>query len=70
MPRVVSALFACLFAFPALAADKLVMAPPAAWVKPLEVTAPPIGDSGPAIRILLQDRQLNFSPEGDSEFVD
>ncbi len=70
MPRVVIALFACLFAFPALAADKLVMAPPAAWVKPLEVTAPPIGDSGPAIRILLQDRQLNFSPEGDSEFVD
>lgn len=69
MPRVVIALLACLFALPALAADKLVMAPPAAWVKPLEVTAPPIGDSGPPIRILLQDRQLNFSPEGDSEFV-
>ena len=69
MPRVLIALLACLFAFPALAADKLVMAPPAAWVKPLAVTAPPIGDSGAAIRILLQDRQLNFGREGDSEFV-
>ena len=70
MPRVVIVMLACLFALPALAADKLLMGAPAAWVKPLEVTAPPIGDSGAPIRILLQDRQLNFSPEGDSEFVD
>ncbi len=76
MPRVVFAPLAFLFvplvflfAWPTLAADKLVMGPVPDWVRPLDVKAPPVGDTGLPIRVLLQDRQLNFSPNGDSEFV-
>ena len=70
MLRVVFALLVCLVALPAAAADRLVMGPIPNWVKPLEVTAPPVGETGLPVRILLQDRQLSFSPEGDSEFIE
>lgn len=70
MFRVVFALAVCLFALPAAAADKLVMAPIPGWVKPLEIKAPPIDETDLPVRLLLHDRQLSFSPEGDSEFIE
>lgn len=69
MLRVAFALLAFMVALPAFAAEQLIMGPAPDWVKPLEVKPPPIGDAGPPVRVLLQDRQLSFGPDGDSEFV-
>eukprot|EP01035_Chromulina_nebulosa_P065247 gene65247-89262_t len=69
MLRVVFAFLICLLAWPATAADPLGVGPAPAWVRPLTVSAPPIGADGGPFRILLQDRQLNFTPQGDSEYA-
>ncbi|MBU1377453.1 MAG: DUF3857 domain-containing protein [Alphaproteobacteria bacterium] len=34
------------------------------------MSTPALDSTGPAVRILLQDRQLNFTTQGDSEFVE
>jgi hypothetical protein len=55
---------------PAFAADKLLKGPPPAWVKPIEVKPMPLGDDGPAVRVLLQDQQLYLGAEGESQYVE
>lgn len=62
--------FVLLAAQPAWSAEKVMVAPPPPWVKPLQVSVPPLGEAGSPVRILLQDRQLNFTPQGDSEFME
>jgi len=69
MLRVVLCVVGVLLAFPAFAAEQPAFAPPPAWVKPVEVAAPAIDESGPPLRFLLEDRQLNFGPDGDAEYV-
>ncbi|PZQ64935.1 MAG: hypothetical protein DI570_03715 [Phenylobacterium zucineum] len=67
MLRVVWAACLASVASQAWAADEVVLAPPAAWVKaapqvPLETTP---GD-GHALKYLRLDRQLDFGPDGDA----
>ena len=59
-----------LSAVPARAGDKLLRGPPPAWVKPAEVKYQPLGDDGPAVRQLLQDRQIHVGDEGQSEYFE
>jgi len=70
MLRVVLVAVVALAAAPAFAGDKLLRGPMPEWVKPIEVKAPPLGDDGPAVRMLLEDHQLFLGPDGQSEFVE
>lgn len=53
----------------AAAADKPVMAPPAAWVQPHDIPKPKDEKAG-AYRLLLADQQANFGPDGDTFYVE
>ena len=53
---------------PALAADKISYAAPAAWVQVAEVPQAPPGDGAAAVQSLLDDNQTRFGPEGDSYY--
>lgn len=64
--------FAGLVAFAATtaqAAETLLTGPAPAWVKPLPAVAPgPLPAEGAPLRLLRQDRQLNFGPDGDAAY--
>ncbi|WP_296597577.1 DUF3857 domain-containing protein [Phenylobacterium sp.] len=64
-----AAVLAAALAVPALAADQLRFGPPPAWAKTIEPQTPEIGASGPALRFLLEDHQLNIAPSGNEEYV-
>lgn len=58
-----------LFASPALADDKLSIAPPPAWVKPrAEIQPSPLPIDGPPIRVLRLDRQLSLDSDGEAYY--
>ncbi|HET6971066.1 MAG TPA: DUF3857 domain-containing protein, partial [Phenylobacterium sp.] len=69
MLKVVLAALAALYAGPAFAGEALLKGPPAAWVKPLAIQVPAIGDDGPAVRSLLQDQELRLGDGGEAEYV-
>ena len=51
-----------LLATSAHAADKLMIAPPAAWVKPMPAPPTPVATGEAPIRLLLQDQQADLQP--------
>ena len=53
----------------AAAADKPVIAPPEAWVRPNEIPKPKDEKTG-AYRLLLADQQANFGPDGDAYYIE
>jgi tetratricopeptide (TPR) repeat protein len=53
----------------AVAADKPVVAPPEAWVKPNAIPTPKDEKAG-AYRLLLADQQANFGPDGDAYYIE
>jgi tetratricopeptide (TPR) repeat protein len=59
-----------LSATPARTAEKLVVGPAPAWVKPAEISIPKAADEGRSYREVLDDRQFHFGPEGDSQYVE
>jgi tetratricopeptide (TPR) repeat protein len=70
MLRAIALLAAIFVAAPAAALDAVPTGPAPAWVKPQAITAPPlVSEPGAPFRIVLHDRQLYFSSEGDSEFI-
>jgi tetratricopeptide (TPR) repeat protein len=63
MLRSIAAIGIVLLARGAFAADQPRYEPPPAWVKPFEIPKPALGGSG-STRILLEDTQDRFGPEG------
>lgn len=55
-------------ACPALAADKIVYSPEAAWVKPISIPKPDEAYAGAPAQMLLQDLQVNFAVDGTTTF--
>jgi tetratricopeptide (TPR) repeat protein/transglutaminase-like putative cysteine protease len=53
----------------AAAADKPVIGPPPAWVKPVPLPAAPAGGEAP-VRILLQDQQVSFETGRETVYVE
>jgi tetratricopeptide (TPR) repeat protein len=51
------------------AADKLVMAPPAAWVQPVALPAPSKSD-GAAAHVILQDQQVDLEPGRQTRYAE
>lgn len=71
MLRVALGVLVALWAAGAQAAEKLIIGPPAAWVRPVAYTppgAPP--ETGPALRYLRFDQQINIGPDGQSIHVE
>ncbi|HYE45068.1 MAG TPA: DUF3857 domain-containing protein [Caulobacter sp.] len=62
--------WACLWAGAALAAPEPVLAPPAAWVKPLGPVKTDSPTTGAPYRLLRLDQQVHFGPEGDSVYIE
>lgn len=57
-------------ASPAWSGDTLLRGPAPEWIKPITVTPPPVDAAdGSPVRILLEDTQLRFAPEGDLRFT-
>ena len=54
----------CFFAQSAMAADQPAYGPPPAWVRQAPLPVEPNESSKAAVRMILQDYQLNFSREG------
>jgi tetratricopeptide (TPR) repeat protein len=54
----------------AAAADKPVIAPPPAWVKPVAIPADTAPPDAAAIRFLLSDQQLRFGADGNSAYFE
>lgn len=53
---------------PALAADKISYAAPAAWIQGAEVPQAPPEDGAAAVQLVLDDNQTRFAPDGDSYY--
>jgi tetratricopeptide (TPR) repeat protein len=56
--------------FAAWAADKPVIGPPAAWVKPTPLPTETGTTDAAAVRIILIDQQMQFGPDGDSLYLE
>ncbi|WP_019832820.1 DUF3857 domain-containing protein [Sphingomonas sp. PR090111-T3T-6A] len=57
-----------LLAMRAEAADKLVMAPPPSWVKPVPLPPAPVKPGTAAATVLLQDQQVDLQPSRQSRY--
>ncbi|MGZ3305318.1 MAG: DUF3857 domain-containing protein, partial [Asticcacaulis sp.] len=55
---------------PALAADKPLYGPPGAWVKPVALPKPDPAQAGAPAQILLENSQVDLSPEGDTFYTE
>jgi transglutaminase-like putative cysteine protease len=60
----------CVVASPAFAADKPVIGPAPAWVKPVEVPPVPAESDGAAMRILLSDQQVKLERDRETVYSD
>ena len=54
----------------ARAADQVIYAPPAAWVKPLPIPETPPATDGSPIQVLLQDTQTRMGAEGEEYYIE
>src|SRR5579862_1517897 len=74
MIRALAGFVAALAATSAWAQTSVTIAPPGAWVKPAPIPAAAAGDksgdSSAAARLLLQDIQTRFGPDGDETYVE
>jgi len=59
-----------LAAMPASAADKLAIAPPPAWVKPVAAPAAPDKPGEAPINLLLQDQQFDLQPQHQTRYFE
>lgn len=55
---------------PALAADKLVIGPPAPWVKPVAIPADLGKSDDTAIRLVLEDEQYDLQPAAQTRYFE
>lgn len=69
MLRVVLAVVCACWAMPAAASEAMLKAPPPAWARPLEITAPALDGEGPPLRVLLLDNQVHVDEAGVAQFT-